>query len=128
MSAGNWFLTRKKGFDERTTNLDTTTDGVTYTIRVGASTDDFICDRVLNWTIVDALGSVTITVPDGLYEGQRVLINYAAEDAVCADEVIVTPTTALVTATYTLGELGDYCSLEWVNATGGWVYLAYAAT
>ena len=124
MSAGNWFLTRKGAFDY----AEKDTSDLAYTVRVGTPSDDFIIDRVLNVTIVDAAGSIAITVPDGTYEGQRVLINYAAEDAVCLDEVVVTPTTALVTAAYTLGEVGDFCSLEWTNATGGWVYLAMQET
>ena len=126
MSAGNWFLTRKKGFDERTIDLSSA-DRVTYTVRVGTSADDFICDRVINWTHVDASGNVAIILPNGIYEGQRVLINYVAVDT-AGDDIVVTPATALVTATYTLTVVGDYCSLEWSNAIGGWVYLAEQTT
>ncbi len=128
MSAGNWFLTRKKGFDERTVALNSIGPGtVAYTVRVGTSTNDFICDRVIDWTHYDAYGNVAITLPDGTYEGQRVLISYVAADT-AGDNIVITPATALVTATYTLTAVGDYCSLEWTNATGGWVYLAEQTT
>jgi len=126
MSAGNWFLTRKKAFDFSTLNRSTTA-GVTYTVKVGSTANGFIYDRVIKLTHVDALGNVAITLPNGEYEGQRVLITYVAADT-AGDSLVVTPATALVTATYTLTAVGDYCSLEWVNSTGGWVYLAEVTT
>lgn len=120
MSAGNQFEKRRKAFLERTIAISGS-DRVSYTVRVGLASDDFICDRVVNVTIVDASGTITITVPDGIYLGQRLLINYVAEDAVCADEVAVEPDTAAHTAAYALGELGDYCTLEWVGSDIGWI-------
>lgn len=116
-SAGNYCETRRNAFLKRTRSI-IGSDMVSYTALVGSSADGFIVDRVINVTIVDALGSITITVPNGIYPGQRILINYVAEDAVCADEVVVTTTTG---ADYALGELGDYCTLEWIDSGTGWV-------
>lgn len=126
MSAGNWFLTRKGAFEEKTIDLYSA-NRVTYTVRMGASSDDFIIDRVINWHHLDFYGNIAITVPDGLYEGQRLLINLVSIDTV-SDDITVTPETALVTVDYDLTTAGDYCSLEWTNATGGWVYLAEETT
>ena len=120
MSAGNQFEARRKAFLERTIAFSGS-DRLTYTVRVGTAADDFMCDRVVNVTIVDAAGTIAIIVPDGIYSGQRLLINYVAEDAVCEDEVTVTPTTAAHTASYDLGEIGDYCTLEWVGSDIGWI-------
>jgi len=119
MSAGNQFEKRRKAFLERTIAITWPT--LTYTVRVGRASDDFMCDRVVNATIVDAYGSMAIVVPDGLYLGQRLLINYVAEDAVCLDWVSVEPAKAAHTASYTLGEIGDYCTLEWAGSDIGWI-------
>lgn len=126
MSAGNYFLTRKKSFDGSTLAMDSS-DAVSYTIRLGSASDGFIYDRVLNWSVLDFYGNVAVTLPNGRYEGQRVLVNLVAADTP-GDTVTVTPATALVTASYILSAVGDYCSLEWSNATGGWVYLAEQTT
>ena len=126
MSAGNWFETRRKTYQQYTISLSSA-DRVSYTVRVGGQADGFIHDRVVNWDHLDAYGNIAITLPDGIYEGQRVLINYASADTE-ADSIVVTPATALTTATYTLTDVGDYCSLEWTNATGGWEYLSEVTT
>ena len=117
MSAGNLFKTRREAFLYRTKAISGD-DEVAYTIRVGSTSDGFMVDRVLNVTIVDFYGSITVTVPNGIYPGQRLLINYVAEDAVCADEVLVETDTG---TDYALGEVGDYCTLEWIDSDTGWV-------
>ena len=116
MSSGNYFETRRKAFLQRTISI-LGSDRVTYTAKVGSTSDGFIVDRVINVTIVDANGSITITVPNGIYSGQRLLINYVAEDAVSADEVVVETATG---TDYDLGEVGDYCTLEWIDSGAGW--------
>ena len=126
MSSGNWFETRRKTYGQYTLNISSTGNAA-YTVRVGGQADGFIHDRVINWTHVDAIGNIAITLPDGIYEGQRVLINYVAADT-AGDDIVITPATALTTATYTLTAVGDYCSLEWTNATGGWEYLSEVTT
>lgn len=118
MSAGNMFETRRKAFLKSTIAFDGS-DMVSYTVKVGSSSDNFICDRVINVTSVDYYGNITITVPDGIYSGQRLLVNLVASDA--ADAVIVTPDTAEITATYNLATVGDYCTLEWIDSGTGWI-------
>lgn len=122
MSANNLFNTRRKGFVLRTA----ATSAATYTVKVGSVTDNFIVDRVLDVTTLDTV-DCAITVPNGLYEGQRVLINYTAEGAT-GETAVVTPDLCLTTTSYSLGVVGDYCSLEWMNSTEGWAHLSEQTT
>lgn len=113
MSAGNLFVTRKKAFDLRKKVVDTA-----YTVRVGGASNDFIMDRVI--AITDPTDDFTITVPAGTYKGQELLITLVAH-------ATSTKTATIDLATGTdvdLGDLGDFTSLEWMNATAGWVPLA----
>lgn len=122
MSAFNWFSTRKKAFDIRQKNITTSATVTTYTARVGSVSDNFIHDRVINVTTA-ADCDITITVPNGQYEGQRMLINCIAEGS--AETITVTCTTG---SDYAFTDIGAYCSLEWANATAGWVALANSNT
>ena len=121
MSGGNWFLTRKKAFDLRTIAVN----AATYTVKVGTPANDFIVDRVINVTSTSGV-NMAITLPDGIFEGQRVLINFVSEAN--AETITVTPATANTTASYAMTAEGDYCSLEWMNATEGWAYLSEVTT
>lgn len=108
MSKGNWFETRRGAYDLREKAVT-----ATYSTRVGGSGDNFIEDRVI--TITDAASSFTITVSNGTYEGQRLLI------AVLSDASGITVTVTTTTGDdCTLDTAGDYISLEWVNSTAGW--------
>jgi len=120
MSATNYFETRRKAFELRT--IAVTAD---YTVRVGGASDGFVADRVLDVTTTSGT-NIAITLPDGVYEGQRVLINFTSEGN--AETVTVTPDTAATTASYALTAEGDYCSLEWFNSTEGWNYLSEVTT
>lgn len=122
MSAGNWFATRKRAHDLRTKSITTSSTVTTYTARVGGSAYNFIEDRVINVTTTSG-NSLTITVPNGVYAGQRLLINFVTEGS--AETITVTTTTG---SDYSLTAAGDYVSLEWVNATSGWIYLSEVTT
>lgn len=67
MSAINHFYTEKRAFDTYTKTVT-----ATYSARVGRVTDTFIFDRVIK--IDDPASKPTITVPDGSYIGQQILI------------------------------------------------------
>ena len=115
MSAGNLFTTKESAFGLRRKVVNST-----YTVRVGGDDDNFQVDRVV--AIIDPAAAFTITVPDGSYVGQEILVTY------------VSGTTHTVTvdtdtgSNYSLSTTGDFCSLEWVNATVGWIYLAELTT
>ena len=115
MSANNLFETRRKGFVIRTVAV--TAD---YTVRVGSSANNFIVDRVLNVTTT-AGTNIAITLGNGLYEGQRLLINMVVEGS--AETVTVTASTGSG-GDSVLDTAGDFMSLEWVNSTVGWIVLA----
>lgn len=113
MSASNYFVTRRKAFDLRTTDI-----GATYTVRTGRSADGHHIDRVV--TITDPTASFTVTVPAGAYEGQQLLVSLISH-ATAAVECTID----LAAGTdRVLGDVGDFLSLEWVNATVGWQALA----
>lgn len=122
MSAGNWFATRKRAHDLRTKSITTSSTVTTYTARVGGSAYNFIEDRAINVTTTSG-NSLTITVPNGVYAGQRLLINFVTEGS--TETITVTTTTG---SDYSLTAAGDYVSLEWVNATSGWIYLSEVTT
>ena len=114
MSAGNYFLTRKKAFDLR----EVTINAATYTAKVGAPSDNFIEDRVIHVNVVPC----TITIPDGTYEGQRILVNCVDTDI--AGTQAIEPDTPAAASDLAFTVLGNYGTFEWVNSTAGWVTLA----
>ena len=120
MSAGNYFLTRKKGFDLRTITL---TNVLTYTAKVGSSSENFIEDRVIKVVTIADGNNLTLTIPAGTYAGQRMLLIW---DTLGHDETVTVTVSGAATVTFT-GE-DAYASLEWVNSTAGWVSLAAAVT
>ena len=114
MGASNLFKVRKDAYELReTTVVDT------YTVRVGGSNDGHHVDRVI--TITDPAAAFTITVPDGEYPGQQLLISFLSN----ASAVTVTVTASTGSAgDSTIDTAGDYMSMEWVNATAGWIILS----
>ena len=117
MGASNLFLTRKKAFELRTKAVIST-----YTVKVGGSDENHIKDRVI--TVTDPEEAFTITIPDGVYEGQQLLITFLSDD----NDVTVTAYKSTPGAGIDLTAAGDFASLEWVNATVGWIVLAYQST
>ena len=123
MSAGNLFETRRKAFKLRTKEITTSASLITYTTRAGGTGDNFIVDRVINVTTTSG-NNMAITVSNGVYEGQRLLINFTAEGG--TDTVDSTATTG--GAFTQLTDIGGYNILEWVNTTTGWVEVKASAT
>jgi len=109
MSAFNWFTTRKKAFDLRTVAVS-----AAYTARLGSVANNFIIDRVIN--VSDPAANIAITIPNGTYEGQQLLVNLLSDTN--SKTTTVTTTTG---SDYALTTAGDYASIEWTNATTGWI-------
>ena len=120
-SAGNWFETERKAYDLRTKSLLSSV--ATYTARVGGASDDFVIDRVIR---VDGTSgtALTITVPDGKYYGQRLLV--ILEVYAATSTVAVTTTTGDNATQMTAA--GGYSDLVWMGDTLGWVELSNEAT
>ena len=124
MSAGNLFLTRKKAFDLRTISLTSSSAVTTYTVKVGTTANDFIVDRVINVT-TGAGCDLGIVIPDGVFEGQRLLINFVVDGGTYTVTVAASQGTG---GDSTMVDAGMYMSLEWVNSTLGWVVLSESVT
>ena len=123
MSAGNWFLTEKKAFELRTKQLTTASGEITYTAKTGRVADNFVIDRVIRVTTA-ATFSMTITVPDGVYYGQQLLVIFEVEAS--AETVDISTTTGDDATQMTAA--GGYSNLMWQGSTLGWVEMDNEAT
>lgn len=112
MGAGNLFATRQKAVTLRTKAIS-----AAYTVRVGGSAYNHIKDRVI--TITDPTAGFRVTIPDGVYSGQQLLITLISNaSSVAIDAYKVTPAAGL-----NLETAGDFASLEWINSVAGWIVL-----
>ena len=113
MSAFNYFNTREKAFDMRTLVL---TNEATYTVKVGSTSDNFQVDRVIEVVTTTGGNNLVITVPDGEYPGQQLLmiLKTLGHD----ETVTITTTTGDDEA---MSAAGDFVSMEWIDsAVSGW--------
>ena len=117
MSAGNWFETRRAAHSLREKEITTT-----YTVRTGGSTYNFVVDRVI--TVPTATSAFTITVPDGEFRGQRLLVVVTKTSTMSNYATVSTGTD-----NYRLKYARDYVSLEWIGSGDkGWIFLNKSAT
>ena len=123
MSANNYFETLRKAFDQRTVNLTTSSTVTTYTARVGGASDNFVVDRVIRVTTTSG-NSMTITVPDGKFYGQKLLVIFEVE---ANAETVDVSTTTGDDATQMTGA-GGYSELMWHGSTLGWAQVINSAT
>ena len=123
MSSFNWFQTEHKAFDMRTKHFTTADGEITYTARTGRAADNFQIDRVIRVTTAST-HSLTITVPDGVYYGQQLLVIFEVEGGT---ETITTTTTTGDDGT-SLTAAGGYNMLMWHGSTLGWALIASSAT
>lgn len=119
MSAFNWFSTEKKAFDLRNVELTTASGNITYTARTGRVADNFVIDRVIEVTTTSTY-DMTISVPDGVYAGQQLLIVMVAEGGTDVVNTSV-DTGDNITEISTAGAWGI---LLWIDDTNGWVEMA----
>lgn len=123
MSSGNLFETRRKAHDLRTKDIN-----ATYTTRAGGSSDNFIEDRII--TITEPAASFTLSIADGVYEGQELLITLLSNTSVVTvtlqEESGSTATNTALAGT--VEDAGMYWMLMWVNSTTGWVSIKESTT
>lgn len=113
MSAFNFFNTMDKAFDLRTKVL---TNESAYTVKVGSVANNFVADRVIEVVTTADGNDLTITVPNGEYPGQQLLIvlKTLGDD----ETVTVTTTTGDDVA---MSSAGDFVSYEWIDSSvSGW--------
>ena len=125
MAAENFQAKDDFGTTQRVKVLTTSTTVITYTAKTGRAADDFVIDRIIrvNGTSGSAM---TITLPDGVYYGQELLVvleTYAATSTVDVD----VDTVAGTDSTQITGA-GGYTILRWFGSTIGWLEIANAVT
>jgi hypothetical protein len=123
MSAANFFNTEKRAVELRTVDLTTSSSLTTYTAKTGRVTDNFVMDRVINVTTTSG-NSMTITVPDGVYPGQLLLVSFVTEGNV---EHVDVATDIGDDATQ-MTDAGGYWLGIWTDSVNGWATLKYSAT
>lgn len=119
MSAGNFFETERKAFKLREKELTTSSTVTTYTAKVGGASDNFVVDRVILVTTTSG-NNMTITVPDGKYAGQQIMVSFVVEGN--AETVDVSTTTG-DDATQ-MSAAGAWAVMIWRDDTNGWDVLA----
>jgi len=123
MASENFLAREYFGISSRVKQL-TTKDGlITYTAKTGRAADEFVIDRVIRVTTASTF-SMTITLPDGVYYGQRCLVIFEVEGGT---ETVDVSTTTGDDATQ-MTAAGGYSDLVWHGDTLGWVELSNEAT
>ena len=123
MSANNIHLTLKKAYDLGVVNLTTSSTVTTYTARTGRVDDGFVFDTHIKVTTTSG-NNMTITVPDGVYPGQFLLVSFVTEGS--AETVDVTTTTG-DDATQMTDDGGFWLGV-WTDSVNGWQTSESSAT
>lgn len=121
--AENFLAKDDYGSSQRVKQFTTKSGSITYTAKTGRAADDFVVDRVIRVT-TGATFNLTITVPDGTYYGQTLLVLFEVEGS--AETVNVTTTTGDDGTQLTAA--GGYDVLVWHGSTLGWCLIASSAT
>lgn len=123
MASENFLAKENFGISSRVKQL-TSADGVIiHTAKTGRADDDFVIDRVIRVTTTSTF-DMAITVPDGVYYGQRLDVLFEVEGG--TDTVDVTTTTGDNGTQLTAA--GGYDRFEWFGSTIGWVLTDSSAT
>ena len=118
MSAGNYFETKRKAYDLRTTTI---TNLSTYSVRVGGASDNFIVDAVVKIVTTADGNNLTLTVPNGKYSGQRLILIF---DTQGDDETVTVSVTTGDTVTFDAAD--EWVELVWIDSSIGWKKSRYA--
>jgi len=123
MAAENFQARDDFGQVQRKKALITSASVTTYTAKTGRAADDFVIDRIIT---VDTTSesSMTITLPDGVYYGQRCLVIL---EVLGGSATVNVSTTTGDDATQ-MTAAGGYSDLVWMGSTLGWVELSNEAT
>jgi hypothetical protein len=108
---------------QRVKAFTTASGTITYTAKTGRAADDFVIDRVIRVTTTSTY-SLTITVPDGVYYGQKLTVLFEVEGS---NETVATNTSTGDNGT-TLTAAAGYNHFEWHGSTLGWCLVDSSAT
>lgn len=92
---------------------NTRTITATATARTGRVADNFVFDNPI--IVDDPAADVTLTIPDGSYVGQLLLVNLTGNAS--SKTLTVTCTTG---TDYSTSTDGQYTLMIWSGATAGW--------
>ena len=124
MSATNLLETERRAYNLRTKQFTTTATKLTYTAKTGRiAQDDSVVDAVIRVTTASTY-DLAITIPDGVYYGQELLVLYEVE----GDDGEITTTTTTGDNGSALTAAGDYTIFYWCGDTLGWAVLYEDAT
>lgn len=121
--AENFLAKNDFGNDQRVKQFTTSSGAITYTAKTGRPGDDFVVDKVIRVTTA-ATYSLTITVPNGVYYGQTLLVLFEVKGS--AETVDVTTTTGDDATQMTAA--GGYWLGMWAGSTIGWMTISGSAT
>lgn len=108
---------------QRVKQFTTASGVITYTAKTGRAADDFVIDRVIRVTTT-ADYALTITLPDGVYYGQQLLV---VIEVLGDDETVDVSTTTGDDSTQ-LSAAGGWTIMQWAGTTIGWLELNASAT
>ena len=123
MASENFLAKDDFGVTQRVKQFTTSSGVITYTAKTGRDADDFVIDRVIRVT-TGSTYSLTITVPDGVYYGQQLLVLFEVEGG--TETLDVTTTTGDDATQMTAA--GGYWLGMWHGSTIGWATIASSAT
>jgi len=119
----NFLYTEARAYKDSTKQLTTASGVITYTAKTGRPADEFRMDRVIRVTTASTY-DMTITVPDGVAYGQRLLVLFEVEGGT---ETVDVSTTTGDSGTQ-LTAAGGYNNFEWHGSTLGWALINSSAT
>ena len=112
MSFSNYQFMRKQDYE-----LHAKTFTATGTVRTGTATYNGLFDNPV--IVSDPAADVTLTIPDGEYVGQELVIVFESNDN--SKTLTVTATTGTDYSSTTAGQWTKIC---WTGATSGWLKIA----
>lgn len=123
MTAENFLARDDFGVTQGVKQFTTASGKITYTAKTGRPADDYTVDRIIRVTTASTY-SLTITVPDGYYYGQKLDVLFEVEGGT---ETVDVSTTTGDDGTQ-LTAAGGYNRFEWFGSTIGWVLTDSSAT
>ena len=123
MASENFLAKEDFGVSSRVKQFTTADGKITYTAKTGRAADEFVIDRVIRVTTASTF-SLTITIPDGVYYGQQLLVIFEVEGG--TETINANPTTGDNSTQLTAA--GAWTIMQWAGSTIGWLELNASAT
>ena len=112
MSGANFQHLRRQDYE-----LHAQTVSSTYTVRTGTPAYNGLFDNPV--IVSDPAAAITLTIPDGDYVGQELMIVFESNGS--SQTLTVTTTTG---TDYSSSTAGQWTLIRWTGATSGWLKVA----